>query len=112
MYIEEIYISERVICTFKAYFLSVLTGVYPAFTKFMWDKLLAQTELTINPVCQATLNPLIFLWKCFNCVFDNAATALVPIEYKIIIHATSNNLKSCDQRGHEGFSEGPALHHY
>ena len=41
-------ISERDIRTFKAHFISVLAGVYPSFTKFMWDNLLVQTELTIN----------------------------------------------------------------
>ena len=52
-------ISERAICTFKAHFLSVLAGVDPAFPKFMWDNLLAQTELTLNLILQATPNPSI-----------------------------------------------------
>ena len=50
-------ISERAIRTFKAHSLSVLAGVHPEFLKFMWDNLLAQTELTLNLLCQATLNP-------------------------------------------------------
>ena len=50
-------IVERDIRTFKARFLSVLAGVDPTFPKFMWDNLLVQTELTINLLRQATLNP-------------------------------------------------------
>ena len=37
---------------------------------------------------------------------------LVPIGCKIAIHTKSNNRKSWDQIGREGFSVGPALHHY
>ena len=36
-------IVERAIRNLKAHFLSVLSGVGPAFPKFMWDNLLAQT---------------------------------------------------------------------
>ena len=105
-------ISERAICTFNAHFLSVLAGVYPAFPKFMWDDLLAQTELNLDLLRQATLNPRMSAWEYFNGAFDYAATPLGPIGCKIIIHNTSYNRKSWDQRGLKVFSVGPALHHY
>ena len=105
-------ISEQDICSFKAHFLSVVAGVDPDFPKFMWDKLLVQTELTLNLLHQSTLNPIISVWEYLNGPFDYAATPLVPIGCKIIIHTTSNNCKSWDQQGCEGFSVGPALHHY
>ena len=94
-------IAERAIRTFKAHFLSVLAGVDPTFPKFMWDNLLAQTELTLNHRCQATLNPSMSEWEYFNGAFEYAATPLGPIGCKIIIHTTSNNRKSWDQRGRE-----------
>ena len=105
-------IYERAICTFKAYFLSVLSVVDPAFPRFMWDNFLVQTELTLHLLFLATLNPRISAWEYFNGVFDYAETPLGPIGCKIIIHTTSNNWKSWDQRGREGFIVGPALHHY
>ena len=40
--------AEREIRTLKAHFLSVLSGVDPGFTQFLWDLLLVQTELTLN----------------------------------------------------------------
>ena len=52
-------IVERDICTFKAYFLSVIAILDPAFPKYMWYNVLTQTELTLNLLFQATLNPLI-----------------------------------------------------
>ena len=52
-------IAERAIRTFKAHFLSVLAGLGSTFHKFMRDNLLAQIELTLNLLRQATLNPSI-----------------------------------------------------
>ena len=78
----------------------------------MWDNLLLQTELTINLLRQATLNPRMSAWEYYNGAFDYTATPLVPIGYKIMIHTTSNKRKYWDQRGREGFSVGPALKHY
>ena len=78
----------------------------------MCDNLLGQTELTLNLLRQATLNPRISAWGYFNGEFYYAATPLGTIGCKIIIHTKSNIRKSWDQRGREGFSIGPALHHY
>ena len=105
-------IAERAIRTFKAHFLSVLAGLGSTFHKFMRDNLLAQIELTLNLLRQATLNPIILAWGYFNGAFDYTSTPLGPIGCKISIHTTSNKQKSWDQRGREGFSVGPALHHY
>ena len=104
--------AERAIRTFKAHFLEILAGVDPDFPKFMWDNLLVQTELTINLLRQATLNPRMSAWEYYNGAFDYTATPLGPIGCKIMIHNTSNKRKSWDQRGREGFSVGPALQHY
>ena len=89
-----------------------MSGVYPEFPKYMWDSLLVQTELTINLLRQATLNPRMSAWEYYNGAFDYSATPLVPLGCKIMIHNTSNKRKYWDQRGREGFSVGPALQHY
>ena len=49
--------AERAIRTFKANFLSILTGVAPGFPSILWDLLLPQNELTLNLLRQATLDP-------------------------------------------------------
>ena len=51
-------VAERAIRTFKEHFLAVLAGVVPKVPKFIWDELLVQTEMTINLLRQATLNPI------------------------------------------------------
>ena len=79
------------------------------FPKYIWDNLLVQIELTINLLRQATLNPIMSAWEYYNGAFDYIATPLGPIGCKIIIHTTSNKIKSWYQRGREGFSVGNAL---
>ena len=54
--------AERAIRTFKADFLSILAGLNLEFPKYMWDILLQQTELTLNLLRQATINPKISVW--------------------------------------------------
>ena len=51
--------AERAICTFKAQFLSILAGVAPYFPRNLWYLLLPQTELTLNLLRKATLDPSI-----------------------------------------------------
>ena len=102
--LHQINVAGRAIRTFKAHFLPVLAGVDPTFSKFMWDKLLVQTELKINLLRQDTLKPSMSAWEYFNGAFDYTATPWGPIGCKIIIHTTSNKRKSWDQRGREVFS--------
>ena len=51
-------------------------------------------------------------WEYYNGACDYSATPLGPLGCKIMIHNTSNKRKYWDQRGREGFSVGPDLHHY
>ena len=95
----------------RAHFLEILDGVDPNFPKYMWDNFLVQTELTLNLLRQATLNPRIPAWEYSNGAFDYTSTILEPIGCKIMIHTNSNKRKSWDKRGREGFSVGPALKH-
>ena len=85
-------IAEISIRTFKAYFLVILAGVDPDFPKYMWDNMLAQTELTINPLSQETLNPRMSAWEYYNGIFDYSATPLGSLGCKIMIHKTSNTI--------------------
>jgi hypothetical protein len=57
--------AEHAILTFKSHFLSILAGVDKAFPPYLWDLLLPQAELTLNPLRQATLNPQISAWEYF-----------------------------------------------
>ena len=54
--------AEQAICTFKAYFISILAGVYPDFPRNLWGLLLPQTEVTLNLFRQATIDPSRSSW--------------------------------------------------
>ena len=85
-------IAERAIRTFKAHFLAILAGVDLDFPKYMWDNLLAQTELTINLLRQANLNTRISAWGYYNGAFDCGATPLVPLGCKIMLQNYLNSM--------------------
>ena len=104
--------AEREIRTFKANFLSILAGVDPDFPENMWDTLLQQTEITLNLLRQATINPKMLTWDYFNGPFDYVATTLGPLGSIVMIHNTVNTRKLWDQRGQEGFYIDPNLQHW
>ena len=54
--------AERFIQMFEARFLSILAGINPTFSKYLWDLLLNQTEITLKLLHQATLDPSISAW--------------------------------------------------
>ena len=51
-------LAECAIQTFKAHFLSILAGISKYFPNYLWDKLLRQTELTLNLLWQSNIAPL------------------------------------------------------
>ena len=52
-------IAKRAIHTFKAHFISILAGIPPSFPNYLWDKLLPQTEVSLNLLRQSTIAPLL-----------------------------------------------------
>ena len=104
--------AEKMIHTFKAQFLSILSGVSSTFHNFLWDKLLPQTELTLNILRQSNIAPDISAWDHFNGSFNFYATKLAPLGSPIIIYNKPGTHRSWDFRGRKGFTIGPALEHY
>ena len=68
--------SERAIRTFKAHFLSILAGVAPDIPRNLWDILLPQTELPLNLLRQATLDPSQSAWAYFHGALNYDATPI------------------------------------
>ncbi|KAL7535732.1 LOW QUALITY PROTEIN: hypothetical protein ACHAXR_006702 [Thalassiosira sp. AJA248-18] len=51
--------AEVAIRNFKAHFLSILAGVANDFPMQLWDRLLPQTEITVNILCQSNATPTV-----------------------------------------------------
>ncbi len=96
--------AERAIRTFKDHFLAILAGVDAAFPPYLWDLLLLQTELTLNLLCQSTINPWISAWEFFQGQFDFNKTPLGPVGCRVLIHAKSATRQSWDFCAKNGFN--------
>jgi hypothetical protein len=46
-------LAEQAIQTFKNHFISILAGVDPSFSMYLWDRLIPQAVLTLNLLCQS-----------------------------------------------------------
>ena len=94
--------AERAIRTFKAHFISILAGVAPDPPRSLWNLLLLQTELTLNLLKQATLNPTQSAWSYFHGPFNYYATPIGPFVCDIISHKKTGTRHSCDFLGAAG----------
>ena len=65
-------VAEVAIRNFKAHFLSVLAGVADDFPPNLWDRLLPQTEITLNLIRQSNATPTV------------SAYVLIPISTAIL----------------------------
>ena len=104
--------AERAIRTFKAQFLSILSGVAPDFPRHLWDLLLPQTKITLNLLRQATSNTAISAWEYLNGKFNYNATPLGPLGISVIVHKKIGLWQSWDFRGKDGWSVGVLMTHY
>ncbi|KAL7531241.1 hypothetical protein ACHAWF_011470, partial [Thalassiosira exigua] len=104
--------AERAIRTFKAHFLSILSGVAPDFPRYLWDLLVPQAEMTLNFLRNASANKRMSAWEYFAGPFDYDATPLGPLGSRVIAHHKPNVRKSWDFRGEDGWGIGAAMLHY
>eukprot|EP00804_Cyclotella_cryptica_P026152 CCRYP_013039-RA/>CCRYP_013039-RA protein AED:0.41 eAED:0.32 QI:0/0/0/0.5/0/0.5/2/0/297 len=103
--------AERAIRTFKAHFLSVLAGIDPAFLTT------SGTSSSHKPNSHSTCydNPPLPLPSPPgkpSMAAQLRRNPLGPMGCHVIIHNKTATRKSWDFRGRDGFSIGPALHHY
>jgi len=62
--------AEVAIRNFKAHFLSVLAGVADDFPPSLWDRLLPQTEITVNLIRQSNATPNVSAYAHLSGPFD------------------------------------------
>eukprot|EP00804_Cyclotella_cryptica_P024745 CCRYP_001719-RA/>CCRYP_001719-RA protein AED:0.55 eAED:0.27 QI:0/-1/0/1/-1/0/1/0/424 len=106
-------LAKRAIQTFKAHFLSILAGISKSFPNYLWDKLLPQTELTLNLLQQSSVAPSLSAWEYFNNTpFNFDATPLGPCRCPVLIHNKPSKRSAWAFHGRDGFNIGPALSHY
>jgi len=104
--------AERAIQMFKNHFLSVLATCDTEFPIVEWDRLLPQTEMTLNMLRPARLNPKMSLYMYLNGPHNFLAMPLAPAGTKVVIHMKPDQRSSWAYHGKVGWYVGPAPHHY
>ena len=102
---------EQVIHTFKYHLISIISGVAPDFPRNLWYILIPDTEVTLNLLCQTTLEPSISAWAYFHGTFNYGATLIGSLGCNIIVHKNMGTRNSWDFCGTAGWNLGVALQH-
>ncbi len=82
-------LAERAIQTFKNHFKAILAGIDDSFPMRLWDKLLPQTILTLNLLCQSNVAPIVSAWQYIHGPFDYNKMPLAPMGCAVQIHESS-----------------------
>ncbi len=85
--------AEVAIRNFKSHFLSVLTGVADNFPPSLWDRLLPQTEITLNFLRQSNVLLNILAYAHLSGPFDYNKMPLAPMGCEVQVH------KKADKQG-------------
>ena len=104
--------AERAIHTFKAQFLSILSGADKSFHNYLWGKILPHAEVMLNLLRKSALSPAMSAWEHFNGPLNYDANPLGPSVCRIRIHSNPNTRLTWGFCGRAGYSIGPGLHHY
>ncbi|KAL7485100.1 hypothetical protein ACHAW6_012618, partial [Cyclotella cf. meneghiniana] len=83
--------AEVAIHNFKSHFLSVLAGVADDFPLKLWDKLLPQTEITLNLLQQSNATPTVSAYAHLNGPFDYNKMPLAPMGCRAHIHEKTDS---------------------
>jgi hypothetical protein len=78
--------AEVAVRNFKAHFLSVLTGTADNFPNNLWDRLLPQTEITLNLLRQSNAMPTVSAYAHLCGPFDYNKMPLAPMGCEVQVH--------------------------
>jgi hypothetical protein len=104
--------AERDIRTFKEHFVAGLSSVDPSFPMHLWDRLLAQAEITLNLLRTSRLHPQLSAAAHYHGLVDYNNTDFALPGCKIIAHEKPGKRRTWAPRGQYEYSLGPDMHHY
>ena len=104
--------AERAIRTFKNHFLSTLATCHSDFPITEWDRLLPQSQMTLNLLRAARCNPNLSAYAYLAGEHNYNKVPLAPPGTRVFVHAKPNKRKTWAFHGQLGWYVGPAIHHY
>ena len=105
-------IAEVAIKIFKQHFVSVLAGLPDSFPMYLWDKLLSQTELTLNLLRQSNATPTISAHAHLYGPFDFNRMPLAPLGCEVQVHEPPDKRGTWSQHSKKGWYLGTSDEHY
>jgi hypothetical protein len=103
---------EHEIRTFKEHFVAGLSSLDPDFPMHLWDRLLPQTEITLNLLRTSRLHPQLSAAAHFHGLIDYNKTAFAPPGCRISAHEKPSQRQTRAPHGQPGYSLDPAMYHY
>jgi hypothetical protein len=104
--------AERAIRTFKEHFVARISSVDPSFPFHLWDRVLPQSEITLNLLRTSQLHPQLSAAAHFYGLVDCNKTAFATPGCNIIAHEKPGKRQTWAPHGQHEYSLGPVMHHY
>ena len=105
-------LAERAIQTWKSHFKAGLAGTDPDFPMAEWDRLIHQSNITLNLLRSSRVNPKLSAYAYIHGPFNFLSTPMAPPGTKVIVHTHPDKRASWELNGQHGWYVGPALNHY
>eukprot|EP00804_Cyclotella_cryptica_P015402 CCRYP_008024-RA/>CCRYP_008024-RA protein AED:0.10 eAED:0.10 QI:0/-1/0/1/-1/1/1/0/936 len=104
--------AEVAIRNFKAHFLSVLAGASPTVPLSLWDRLLPQTEITLNLLRQSNATPTVSAYAHLSGPFDYNKMPLAPMGCDVQIHEKTDSRGTWAYHSVDGWYLNTSPEHY
>eukprot|EP00804_Cyclotella_cryptica_P016134 CCRYP_004248-RC/>CCRYP_004248-RC protein AED:0.42 eAED:0.42 QI:0/-1/0/1/-1/0/1/0/390 len=104
--------AEVAIRNFKSHFLSILAGVADDFPLKLWDKLLPQTEITLNLLRQSNATPTVSAYAHLNGPFDYNKMPLAPMGCNAQVHEKTDSRGTWAFHSVDGWYVSTSPEHY
>eukprot|EP00804_Cyclotella_cryptica_P013004 CCRYP_002334-RA/>CCRYP_002334-RA protein AED:0.29 eAED:0.29 QI:0/0/0/1/1/1/2/0/658 len=104
--------AEVAIRNFKSHFLSILAGVADDFPLKLWDKLLPQTEITLNLLRQSNATPTVSAYAHLNGPFDYNKMPLAPMGCNAQVHEKTDSRGTWAFHSVDGWYVNTSPKHY
>jgi hypothetical protein len=104
--------AEVAIRNFKAHFLSILAGTADNFPPSLWDRLLPQTEITLNLLRQSNATPTVSAYAHLSGPFDYNKMPLAPMGCEVQVHEKTDKRGSWAYHSVDGWYLNTSPEHY
>jgi len=104
--------AKVAIRNFKSHFLSILAGTTESLPLHLWDRLLPQTEITLNMPRQSNATPTVSAYAHLSGPFDCNKMPLAPMGCEVQIHEKTDRCGTWSYHSVDGRYLATSPEHY